>query len=51
MNNNEQQSIVMEFAHFIVYHLFVLSLFCITKPLAHLSDLTSPKGDTKFMED
>jgi len=36
--------------HCIVYPLFFISLYLFTKPLAHLVDLVSPDGDTKFMD-
>ncbi len=47
--HNDTQSIAQEMLHFVVYHLFLMSLFCLTKPLGALADMLSKEDDIKFL--
>jgi len=37
--------------NFMAYHCFIISLYCITKPLAWLVDITSTEEDTQFLKE
>lgn len=51
MSNEEPRAAVLDILNGMFRCMFLFSLYCITRPLAYMADLTSDKRDVKFLED